>query len=40
MSCEDALLVADYERDDGTDTTVSEMNVRMNDIVGSVLSVH
>lgn len=37
MSGEDALLVADYESDDGTDTTVSEMHVRMNDIVRFVL---
>lgn len=31
MSGEDALLVPDYERDDRTDTTVSECHVRMHD---------
>lgn len=33
MSGEDALFVANNERDDGADTTVSEIHVRINDIV-------
>lgn len=36
MSGEDALLVADYERDNRTDTTVSGGHVRLYDIVWAV----
>ena len=40
VSGEDSLLVADYERDDGADTTVSKVHVRMDEIVRIVRRGH